>query len=88
MTPILIIAFGALITGDPIGWRVIVRALLAVGGVLIIAIRTSRTLSKWLTVRSLGGQPPAARANATASPIRRRNVSGVGTLPCLAPRAA
>ncbi|WP_088181906.1 DMT family transporter [Sphingobium sp. Z007] len=53
MTPILTIAFGALITGDPIGWRLIAGALLAVGGVMIIAIRPSRTLPKWLIMRDL-----------------------------------
>lgn len=53
MTPILTIVFGAFITADPIGWRLIAGALLAVGGVMIIAIRPSRTLPKWLIVRDL-----------------------------------
>lgn len=53
MTPIFTIALGAVIIGDPIGWRLIAGALLAVGGVLIIVIRPSRTLPKWLIVRDL-----------------------------------
>ena len=53
MTPIFTIALGAVITGDPIGWRLIAGALLAVGGVLILVIRPSRTLPKWLIVRDL-----------------------------------
>ena len=51
MTPLLTIAFGAWLTGDPIGWRLLAGAALAIAGVAIILVRPSRSLFKPLLVR-------------------------------------
>lgn len=54
MTPILTIAGGAFVTGDPLGWRLILGALLAVAGVLVIVLRPTRAFPKRLL---LSGRP-------------------------------
>jgi O-acetylserine/cysteine efflux transporter len=51
MTPLLTIAFGAWLTGDAIGWPLIIGAGLAIIGVAIIVIRPSRNIFKPLLVR-------------------------------------
>lgn len=51
LTPLLTIAFGAWLTGDAIGWPLIIGAGLAIIGVAIIVIRPSRTIFKPLLVR-------------------------------------
>jgi len=51
MTPLLTIAFGAWITDDPIGWRLLAGSALAIVGVAIIVLRPSRNLFKPLLVR-------------------------------------
>lgn len=51
MTPLLTIAFGAWLTGDAIGWPLIIGAGLAIIGVAIIVVRPSRTIFKPLLVR-------------------------------------
>ncbi len=49
LTPLLTIAFGTWLTGDHIGWSLIVGGSLALVGVAIIVIRPSRTIFKpWL----------------------------------------
>jgi O-acetylserine/cysteine efflux transporter len=49
LTPLLTIAFGAWLTGDAIGWPLIVGGTMALIGVGIIVIRPSRTIFKpWL----------------------------------------
>jgi O-acetylserine/cysteine efflux transporter len=50
-TPLLTIAFGAWLTGDPIGWQLLGGGALALVGVAIIVIRPSRSLFKPLLVR-------------------------------------
>ena len=52
LTPLLTIAFGAWLTGDEIGWPLIVGGGLALAGVAIIVIRPSRTISKPQLTRS------------------------------------
>jgi O-acetylserine/cysteine efflux transporter len=51
MTPLLTIAFGAWLTGDAIGWPLIVGGVLAIAGVAIIVVRPSRNIFKPLLVR-------------------------------------
>lgn len=51
MTPLLTIAFGAWLTGDPVGPRLLIGAGLAIAGVAIILVRPSRSLFKPLLVR-------------------------------------
>ncbi|KEO93009.1 membrane protein [Erythrobacter litoralis] len=51
LTPLLTIGFGAWLTGDAIGWRLLVGAGLALAGVAIIVLRPSRALFKPLLVR-------------------------------------
>jgi O-acetylserine/cysteine efflux transporter len=51
MTPLLTIAFGAWLTGDRIGWPLIVGGGLALIGVAIIIVRPSRNIFKPLLVR-------------------------------------
>ncbi len=51
VTPLLTIAFGAWLTGDPIGPRLLIGAGLAIAGVAIILVRPSRSLFKPLLVR-------------------------------------
>ena len=51
MTPLLTIAFGAWLTGDTIGWPLILGAGLAIIGVAIIVVRPSRNIFKPLLVR-------------------------------------
>ncbi|WP_284125932.1 DMT family transporter [Parerythrobacter aestuarii] len=51
MTPLLTIAFGAWLTGDPIGPRLLIGAALAVAGVAIIVLRPSRAIFKPMLVR-------------------------------------
>lgn len=49
LTPLLTIAFGAWLTGDEIGWPLIVGGSMAFVGVAIIVVRPSRTIFKpWL----------------------------------------
>ncbi|MFN4020108.1 MAG: DMT family transporter [Erythrobacter sp.] len=49
LTPLLTIAFGTWLTGDTIGWSLIVGGSMALAGVAIIVIRPSRTIFKpWL----------------------------------------
>ncbi len=51
MTPLLTIGFGAWLTGDTIGPRLLIGAALAIAGVAIIVLRPSRALFKPLLVR-------------------------------------
>jgi O-acetylserine/cysteine efflux transporter len=51
LTPLLTIAFGALLTGDTIGWRLLVGGALAMVGVGVIVLRPSNKLFKPLLVR-------------------------------------
>lgn len=51
MTPLLTIAFGAWLTGDTIGWPLIIGGTLAIIGVTIIVFRPSATIFKPLLVR-------------------------------------
>lgn len=46
LTPLLTIAMGATITGDEIGWPMIIGSLLAMVGVAIIVLRPSATMFK------------------------------------------
>jgi O-acetylserine/cysteine efflux transporter len=49
LTPLLTIAFGTWLTGDEIGWSLIVGGSMALIGVAIIVVRPSRTIFKpWL----------------------------------------
>lgn len=52
MTPIFTIALGAWLTGDAVGAYLIIGALIAAGGVLVIVIRPSRKLFKPMLVRT------------------------------------
>ena len=52
MTPLLTIVFGALITDDVIGWRLIGGCALAIVGVAIIVLRPSRNIFKPLLVKA------------------------------------
>lgn len=51
MTPLLTIGFGAWLTGDPVGPRLLLGAGLAIAGVAIIVIRPSVSIFKPLLVR-------------------------------------
>ena len=51
LTPLLTIAFGTWLTGDAIGWPLIVGGAMALAGVAIIVIRPSRTFFKWQLMR-------------------------------------
>jgi O-acetylserine/cysteine efflux transporter len=51
LTPLLTIAFGAWLTGDAIGWSLIVGGTMALIGVGIIVVRPSRTIFKWQLMR-------------------------------------
>ncbi|AKH42306.1 O-acetylserine/cysteine efflux transporter [Altererythrobacter atlanticus] len=51
MTPIMTIAAGALLTGDSVGFYLVLGAAIAAGGVLVILVRPSRKLFKPLLVR-------------------------------------
>lgn len=51
LTPLLTIGFGAWLTGDAIGWPLILGGVLAIAGVAIIVIRPSRNIFKPLLVR-------------------------------------
>ncbi len=51
LTPLLTIAFGTWLTGDAIGWPLIVGGAMALAGVAIIVIRPSRTIFKWQLMR-------------------------------------
>jgi O-acetylserine/cysteine efflux transporter len=51
LTPLLTIGFGAWLTGDQIGWGLIVGGTMALAGVAIIVIRPSRTIFKWQLMR-------------------------------------
>lgn len=46
LTPLLTIAFGAWLTGDEIGWGLILGGLMALAGVAIIVIRPARRIAK------------------------------------------
>ena len=50
-TPLLTIVFGALLTGDPVGPRLLIGAAVAIAGVAIIVLRPSRAIFKPLLVR-------------------------------------
>ena len=52
LTPLLTIFFGAILTGDEIGPRLLVGAALAIAGVAIIIVRPSETFTKRFLVRS------------------------------------
>lgn len=52
MTPILTIAFGAWLTGDAIGGRLLVGGAIALVGVAIIVLRPSATFTRRFLVRS------------------------------------
>lgn len=51
INPLLTIALGAWLTGDPIGWTLLLGAAIAMAGVAIILIRPSGTIFKPLLVR-------------------------------------
>jgi O-acetylserine/cysteine efflux transporter len=51
MTPLLTIAFGAWLTGDTIGWALIIGGTLALIGVGIIVVRPSRNIFKPMLAR-------------------------------------
>lgn len=51
MTPLFTMVLGVLLTGDPVGYALIIGALLAIAGVLVIAIRPSMTFPKWFLAR-------------------------------------
>lgn len=51
LTPILTIMFGAWLTGDPIGGRLIAGGAIALVGVAIIVLRPSKTFTKRFLVR-------------------------------------
>ena len=51
LTPLMTIGFGAWLTGDPIGWSLLIGAAIAVTGVGIIVLRPSKALFKPLLVR-------------------------------------
>ena len=51
LTPLLTIAFGAWLTGDEIGWQLLIGGAVALVGVAIIVLRPSTTLFKPLLVR-------------------------------------
>jgi O-acetylserine/cysteine efflux transporter len=51
LTPLLTIAFGTWLTGDTIGWPLIIGGTMALIGVAIIVIRPSRTFFKWQLMR-------------------------------------
>ena len=51
MTPVFTIALGAWITGDPVGWLMILGAIVAGAGVLVILVRPSSAIFKPLLVR-------------------------------------
>jgi O-acetylserine/cysteine efflux transporter len=46
LTPLLTIAFGTWLTGDEIGWPLIIGGAMALAGVGIIVVRPSRTVPK------------------------------------------
>lgn len=52
LTPLLTIVFGAIITNDPIGWRLLAGGALALVGVAIIVLRPSRNIFKPLLVKA------------------------------------
>ncbi|WP_291135756.1 DMT family transporter [Erythrobacter sp.] len=51
LTPLLTIAFGAWLTGDPVGWRLLAGGGIALAGVAIIVLRPSASIFKPLLVR-------------------------------------
>lgn len=51
LTPLLTIAFGTWLTGDTIGWSLLVGGGMALAGVTIIVVRPSRNIFKPLLVR-------------------------------------
>ena len=51
LTPLMTIGFGAWLTGDAVGWRLLGGAAVALAGVAIIVLRPSRALFKPLLVR-------------------------------------
>ncbi len=52
MTPILTIAFGAWLTGDEIGPRLLIGGAIALCGVGIIVVRPSATFTRWFLVKA------------------------------------
>jgi O-acetylserine/cysteine efflux transporter len=52
MTPLATILLGVVVTNDPFGWRMAVGTVLALAGVLIIALRPNRVMPLLLAVRN------------------------------------
>ncbi|WP_338445505.1 EamA family transporter [Pelagerythrobacter marensis] len=52
LTPLFTIALGAWLTGDPVGYRLLLGGAIAIAGVAIILIRPSDTFTKRFLVRS------------------------------------
>lgn len=52
ITPLATIGLGVLITHDPFGWRMAVGALVALSGVLIIALRPNQVMPMLLAIRN------------------------------------
>jgi O-acetylserine/cysteine efflux transporter len=52
MTPLFTVIMGVLITGDPVGWPLILGGLMAAAGVLVIVLRPSARIFKPLLIRS------------------------------------
>ena len=52
MTPLFTVLLGVAITGDPVGWQLILGGLMAAAGVLVIVLRPSARIFKPLLVRS------------------------------------
>jgi O-acetylserine/cysteine efflux transporter len=51
LTPLLTIAFGTWLTGDTIGWSLILGGAMALVGVTIIVVRPSRNIFKPMMMR-------------------------------------
>ncbi|AKM06565.1 DMT family transporter [Pelagerythrobacter marensis] len=52
LTPLFTIALGAWLTGDPVGYRLLLGGAIAIAGVAIILVRPSATFTKRFLVRS------------------------------------
>ena len=51
MTPLITIGMGVVLLGDPFGPRMIIGSALAIGGVLVIALRRNQILALLMTFR-------------------------------------
>ncbi len=51
LCPLMTVALGASITGDPVGWPLIIGGLIAIAGVAVIVLRPSQFMPKQLLVR-------------------------------------